>query len=269
MLKQCFSVFSIFFTLLFHATFTVEIKAQTDNSRDFAERFAMRSAYLISSAEATYQATVGAGTFGSLNELSQAGYIDSALAGGEKYGYVFVLTQTAPTATMPARFYLTATPRSYPKTGRRSFYTDQTGEFRGADKNGATATVSDPLLDDCVFSGVFNNEGCVIRDLRMLHGAQMTYQATAGNGNFGTFTNLFAAGLINSRRASRTNHGYTFVVNYINLTPNFPAFFYFKATPTNYGVTGVRSFYIDINGILRGADKQGAPADENDPPINN
>jgi hypothetical protein len=35
----------------------------------------------------------------------------------------------------------------------------------------------------------------------------------------------------------------------------------------HYGEMGIRSFYIDTSGIVRGADKNGAPADVNDPPV--
>ena len=97
----------------------------------------------------------------------------------------------------------------------------------------------------------------------------MTYQATVGNGNYGSFSELLAAGIISSRMSGGTNHGYTFTIQNTNQTPNLPAFFSVKATPVNYGVTGTRSFYIDVNGVILGANKQGEPADENDPPINN
>ena len=39
-----------------------------------------------------------------------------------------------------------ATPQSYRKTGRKSFYIDETGVMRGADKNGVTATNDDPPI---------------------------------------------------------------------------------------------------------------------------
>lgn len=255
---------SIFLTL-FQAGFFTEIKAQTNNLSDFRERFVVQSVRTIHSAEATYQATTGNGLYGSLADLRQANLIDGILAGGKKYGYVFVLSKTNPTAAGPARFFLTATPLNYPKSGRRSFYISDNGEMRGADKNGALAGENDPVIDDCGL--LFSNERCTILDMRWLASAQMTYQATAGNGNYGNFSQLLAAGLINSRSAGGTNHGYVFTVQTIEGQPGIPAFFSFRATPANYGVTGIRSFYIDVEGVLRGADKQGQPANENDPPI--
>jgi hypothetical protein len=41
-----------------------------------------------------------------------------------------------------------------------------------------------------------------------------------------------------------------------------------KATPKSYGKTGRRSFFVDENGTVRGADHKGEPASADDPPIN-
>lgn len=112
------------------------------------ERFVLRALRTLHSAEATYQSTTGNGQFGSLVNLRQAELIDSALSAGDKYGYYFTLILVAQTATTPARFYLTATARRYRKTGRKSFYVDETGVIRGADKQGAAANDNDPPIDE-------------------------------------------------------------------------------------------------------------------------
>jgi hypothetical protein len=260
--------FSIIFLILFSQTiFVGNAAAQTGNARYFNERFVVRDVGAILGAEVTYSSTIGNGNLGSLNDLRQAGFIDSALASGDKYGYSFALVFTD-NPTTPARFYVTATPHIYRKNGRNSFYIDENGEMHGADKNGAAANASDPLIDSCAMSGI-SNEGCTIRDLRNLHGAQITYQSTTGSGDFGSFSQLYAAGLINRSLATQTNHGYNFRSVTITQTPSSPASFKIVAVPVNYGVTGFRSFYIDLNGVILGADKNGQPADENDPPINN
>lgn len=262
---------TLFALAIFLAVFQIfslaETNAQTANWRNSKERFVVQSARTIFGAEMTYQATVGAGTYATLAELRQADFIDAVLASGEKYGYLFALTRTHATATSPAKFSLSVTPRSYPKNGRRSFYIDESGEMHAADKTGAPADVNDPVISECDSYGILDNERCTVIDLRKIMNAQMTYASTVGNGNYGLLDDLFKAGLINSRLASGTNHGYNFWVNYTSQSPGFPAFFSSTATPVNYGVTGIRSFYIDVNGILRGADKQGAPADAADPPI--
>ncbi len=43
--------------------------------------------------------------------------------------------------------------------------------------------------------------------------------------------------------------------------------FQLAATPKEYGQGGRKSFYLDAQGILRGADKNGSVADENDPRV--
>lgn len=263
------SVTLAIFLVLCSIFFAFETKAQTINARNFKERFVIRSVGTIHGAQMTYQATAGNGTYGSLENLRQADFIDAVLAGGEKYGYVFALSVTHPTTTTPAKFTLTATPRLYRKSGRVSYFVDERGAIRGADKNGAAADANDPEIDSCSFYGdAAGNERCVIQNLRTFHGAQMTYQATTGTGNYGTLAQLFAAGIINSNMASGTIYGYTLTLQTVNQLPNAPAFFSLKATPVIYGVTGTRSFYIDVQGVIRGADKQGLPADETDPPIN-
>jgi hypothetical protein len=266
MSKKNLLVLSVFLAL-FPALFFTEAKAQSVYSLNFRDRFIIRSVRLIHSAETTYQATIGAGTYGSLAQLKEAGYIDAALATGQKHGYTFALTVTHPTATTGAKFKLNATPQNYQRSGRRSFYIDEFGEIRGADRNGLPAEVNAPIIDDCsLYGDVAGNERCTISAMRVLHSAEMTYSATTGAGSFGLLTNLSLAGLIGITLASGETHGYYFMITVTDPpNPSFKAI----AVPQNYGVTGVRSFYIDSTGVLRGADKQGQRADENDPPINN
>ncbi len=261
-------ILAVFFSLSLMLAFCFAASAKTIyKSNQYpsvqSEKFVVSALLLIQGAQITYYSTSGNGNYGSLNDLRQAELIDSILASEEKYGYRFTVFKTDRTATTPAGFYLTATPRLYRKTGRRSFYIDENGEMRGADKNGGAATPADPIIDTC-FSG---NEGCAIRDVRTLHSAEITYQAISGNGNSGTLNQLYTAGLINQSLASGSNHGYNFTCTIVNATATTPASFKISAVPINYGVSGIRSFYIDESGVIRGADKNGAPADENDPAI--
>jgi hypothetical protein len=254
------------FLALFSVLFAQQAKAQTITSRNFGERFVIRSLGTIHGAQMTYQATAGNGTYGSLQDLREAGFIDAVLAGGEKHGYIFALSVTHPTATVPAKFSLTATPRLYRKSGRFSYFVDERGDVRGADKNGGVATVNDPIVDTCSFYGdAAGNERCAILALRTLYSAELTYASTVGNGSFGNHVNLYAAGLIGQVLADGSFHGYdSVIIVYAAPQPSFKIL----AIPQNYGVTGRRSFYIDAEGVLRSADKQGASADQNDPPIN-
>lgn len=254
------------FSLLCILSFASNISGQANDLRYINEKFVVKALTEINAAQATYRVTIGNGNYGSNLDLRDAGLIDSVLATGEKYGYNFVFTHIDGTPTTSAAFQVTATPQRYRKTGIRSFYTDNSGEVRGADKNGELATSGDPILDFCKIIES-SNEKCVIKDLRVLFSAQMTYQATVGKGNFGSFQQLYTAGLIRGSLAIGYAHQYNFQYFYTDQLPNIPASFKITATPSHYGTSGIRSFFIDTSGILRGADRNGQQSDENDPPI--
>ena len=106
------------------------------------------------------------------------------------------------------------------------------------------------------------NEGSAISAARTLHGAQMTYSSTYGNGNYagaiggGTnaaLTSLGTPGLIDSVLASATKAGYNFVGGRIASTSTEPAQFFFSAVPaqpTGVTQTGARKFGIATEGVL-------------------
>jgi hypothetical protein len=249
--------------------FNIAAAAQAPNPKFFNERFVITAMRAIHGAEATFQATTGNGDYGTAAQLRQAGLIDSALLSGQKYGYQFVLTETPHTQSTPARFVVTATPTLYRKSGLRSYYIDELGEMHAADKNGTVADANDPYIDDCALWGLQDNERCTLLDMRGLHGAEATYAVTSGFGNYGMFTELYAAGLIRSDLADYDSRGYIYSVQVVNMQPNVQPLFKISAVPRQYGVTGIRSFFIDQSGVIRGGDKNGQPASENDPPINN
>ncbi|HEY0003169.1 MAG TPA: DUF4190 domain-containing protein [Pyrinomonadaceae bacterium] len=120
------------------------------------------------------------------------------------------------------------------------------------------------------------NEGSAIGSLRTLSSAQATYQATEGNGNFGTIEQLMSAGLIDQQLGSGKKNGYKFVIRvkpYVsgNAARGYmqPAEYEVVATPLKYGTngTGKRSFFVDQTGVVRGADKDGMEATVEDPPF--
>ncbi len=231
------------------------------------EKFATHALQTIHAAEATFYATAGAGNFGSMQQLRDAGFIDAALAAGEKYGYRFSLT-TVPfiPGQGPARFQVSAVPSRYGKTGKRSFYIDQSGSIRGEDHNGEPATIKDPLITICY------GESTVIASMRALHSAESTYFSTAGvNIHYGSMVELNNMLLIDQTLADGEKCGYFFQVITIAAVPATatPASFRVLARPWQYPVTGIRSFYIDDTGVLRGADHAGAFGSVNDPPIQN
>jgi hypothetical protein len=229
------------------------------------ERFVTRAMRQIAAAQYSYNATEVYGNFGTLDDLRRLGFIDSVLASGYKYGYVFAMQTVAAVPNQPATFSITATPRKYRKTGRTSFYLNTFGTLRGADKNGAVATADDPLFEnECL-----PNEECTISNLRTLYSAEVTYQATSGNGSFGTLNQLHTNFLVNDLLARGSANGYRFTITTVARTNNTEASFTITAVPINYGVTGIRSFYVDTSGVVRGADRNGAPATADDPPIEN
>jgi len=99
------------------------------------------------------------------------------------------------------------------------------------------------------------NEGSAISSLRTIHSAESTYRATAGDGEFGTLTNLGSEKLIDSLLSSGSKSGYTFACEDANLTAGPPPSYFATAIPSQTGSasrTGNRSFVITEDGILRG-----------------
>jgi type IV pilus assembly protein PilA len=83
-----------------------------------------------------------------------AGLVDADLAAGKKNGYTFRYSLTPLSGNLTEEeaaqamgFQLAATPDEYGKTGQMSFYLDSTGVLRGADKQGAVASSSDPRIE--------------------------------------------------------------------------------------------------------------------------
>jgi hypothetical protein len=82
-----------------------------------------------------------------------ADLVDAELSTGKKNGYTIRYTIVPAGGNLPdeeanqtAKFELAATPVAYGKDGRRSFYLDSAGVLRGADKQGAVATSTDPRI---------------------------------------------------------------------------------------------------------------------------
>lgn len=110
------------------------------------EAGALRTLQTLFSAEATYQSTTGNGDYGSLAELRKEMLIDYVLAEGHRFGYFFYVRREKRSSESQPSLELTAVPRSYGQTGRRSFYMDESGVLHAADKRGAEAHPGDRLL---------------------------------------------------------------------------------------------------------------------------
>lgn len=109
------------------------------------------------------------------------------------------------------------------------------------------------------------NEGSAISSLRTLHGANMTYAATSGNGNFagtagGTadkvaLQTLASVNLVDSvlGGSSTTKSGYVFEGARTAATDTDPATFFFTANATSVSgltQTGTRRFGVDTAGVI-------------------
>ncbi len=98
----------------------------------------------LSSAQATYKASAGAGEYGTLVQLQGEGLIDAVLSAGTKSGYTYTMTALASDATRPARYDADSVPPSVTgitASGTRSFYTNESGVIYF--QVGAAAPVAD------------------------------------------------------------------------------------------------------------------------------
>jgi type II secretory pathway pseudopilin PulG len=98
----------------------------------------------IASAESSYYAANQ--KFATLDHLTAAGLIDRSLSSGIRNGYRFEVIVLLDEVSEDPRFEAVAVPISYPETGKRSFYIDETGVIRTADARGGQATRYDPPL---------------------------------------------------------------------------------------------------------------------------
>ena len=95
---------------------------------------------MIASVQETYRKTKGAGRYGSLEELAAEDLIPKDLT--KRFGYKIELS------VLSNRFEATATPLEYGKTGKLSFYIDESGILRGGDHGGGAATLSDRPINE-------------------------------------------------------------------------------------------------------------------------
>jgi hypothetical protein len=101
------------------------------------ERIAISLMYAIAGAEQQYKQKKG--SCGTLDQLIAEGNVSKQMV--ESSGYKFELTLVGD------KFELSAVPSEYGKGGILSLFIDSTMVLRGADRNGAAATVSDPPIN--------------------------------------------------------------------------------------------------------------------------
>ena len=134
--------------------------------------------------------------------------------------------------------------------------------------NSITNSASSATSEDCDASSPASAEGCVITDLREIHAAELEYAATTGDGNFGSLAQLAAGNLIRPAMTEQVRHGYVFtLVIHPKRARTELGSFSLTATPEKYPSGGLRSFFVSVEGIVRGADHRGKSATASDPSI--
>ena len=103
------------------------------------------------------------------------------------------------------------------------------------------------------------NETAALARLRAIAQAELRYQIESG-GEYASLDQLIAKGFVNNPSQGRLP-GYRFSVK------TKPGGFEATAVPEKFGVTGTRSFYVDEQNVIRGADKKGAEATSSDPEV--
>jgi type IV pilus assembly protein PilA len=101
------------------------------------------------------------------------------------------------------------------------------------------------------------NEGSAVSSLRTMHGAEATYQATTGNGNFSPdIAALGTNNLVDAVLAAGSKSGYGFTYakqDFVTGSGGNPATFAAVAkplTPSGITMTGTRNFGIATDGVL-------------------
>ena len=109
------------------------------------------------------------------------------------------------------------------------------------------------------------NEGSAQSSLRTTHSAEATYQATEGNGAFGTLAQLKTASLVDPVLGTGTKSGYLFTIpDMVAPVSGTQAQFMAQAnpqTPSGASQSGTRHFCVTEDGVMRGAAGTGAIAD--------
>jgi prepilin-type N-terminal cleavage/methylation domain-containing protein len=107
------------------------------------------------------------------------------------------------------------------------------------------------------------NEGSAASSLRTLHGANVSYAATTGSGDYAglpatvgtsSLSDLYDARLIDGVLGAGEKNGYLFVGDRTNASLTEPATFYFSTNPSiTSGVlmTGTKRFGVATDGVLR------------------
>ena len=99
------------------------------------ERLAITALHMIASVEVQYRSGEGQGSFASMEKLLESQMVSKGFL--ENNGYRIEITLSG------NKFEVTATPLEYGKTGKTSYYIDDSNVLRGADHGGGPASAAD------------------------------------------------------------------------------------------------------------------------------
>jgi hypothetical protein len=109
------------------------MSAMKPGSPEMDEAVAISALHMIAAGEAQYKMTND--SYGTIDQLVEKKLLEKDVL--EKYGYKFEVTTSA------HGFEAVAVPAEYGKSGKRSFFIDQSGVVRGDDHGGGPATIAD------------------------------------------------------------------------------------------------------------------------------
>ncbi|HQU85278.1 MAG TPA: DUF4190 domain-containing protein [Pyrinomonadaceae bacterium] len=188
-----------------------------------------------------------------LPSLIKKGFLDQSFSNGTKFGYRYTISN------LPSKgceiYAVPIQPLGATATGSRSFYySTEDKVIRAAPKQGKMADKNDlPITSGSTYEEKYSSEndtdggffgggspdmGKLERNLKIFHGAAMTYQATAGAGKCGSPAELGRNNLISQDLADGVDGGYRF-----NVTESCEI----SATPLNGG----RTISLDKFGNIR------------------
>lgn len=121
---------------LITASDLISVKLSALRSSESTAQWKLR---MLRDAQNEYKQSTG--HYGTLEELTAAGHLN------EESGSLIMEGYEVKMSVSGDKFEATATPKAYPKLGRRSFYIDSTSELRGGDTGGKPASPSDPIVD--------------------------------------------------------------------------------------------------------------------------
>jgi hypothetical protein len=215
----------------------------------------------VTAAEYTYYAISG-GFYGTQQQLADAQLVIAPLGPHVDWWghHSWVISPGA------SGFKAWATPMFYRESGMISYYTDETGVIHGADRGGAMAKRSDPPIDPFAPANRVTNERLALYLMAGIWGAQAAF-SNYGVTDYGTLDQLSFYNLYRLPLQVDRFQGYVYAMTLAPRNGTTPPHFEVSLVPEQYGVTGIKSFYMDETRTVHGGDKNGAPATKQDPAV--